>query len=159
MKIEGSEMEYPVGTRFMQNLPIIESMSSNILSFIKQTYRKRYAVVIFCRGSSGSFLSAIISKDLMKAGYKVYIYHIKKEDESSHDFSTISPHVFDKQNITMIIDDFIATGNTIRSIIKYIKHDTGLKKINVNLLCVSGHVDGDIELRTDAIYDYLLTSK
>ena len=101
-------IHYPVGEYIHLNL-------STILSYA-DIIKKRcegIPVNLFCTGSSGAIISGIIATEI-----PVTIYHVKKEGEHSHNFTAPKP----KDGFNVIVDDFIASGNTIKYILgKYVE--------------------------------------
>lgn len=80
-------------------------------------------------GSSGAMLSALTCQHLENCN----IFHVKKENEDSH-----SRSISTLNNINIIIDDSICSGNTIKNI--YLK----MKSYNKNPDCVI--MTGDLKL-------------
>ena len=97
-------MEYPVGSHMSYNIPIIKKM----VSIIKRKYNDK-PINLFCQGSSGAIVAAIICLYVSKCK----IIHIKKDGEYSH---SLSCPQHDGYNI--IVDDFISSGATVQRIIE-----------------------------------------
>lgn len=122
------EMSYPVGFNMNLAMHFIKSATLHFIeSFAETTYT---GIEIFCRGSSGAILSALFVAELSK--YKKYklplhtgnfnhiiINHVKKENESSH--SNVQYGIVNITNAVVVVDDFISSGNTLRSIYNKIK--------------------------------------
>ena len=71
---------------------------------------------IFCRGSSGAMLAAIFTSALNWPNY-IKVHHIKKEGENSHSSNSFS---ILNNAVSIIIDDLICTGKTIKEILTYV---------------------------------------
>jgi len=73
-------------------------------------------VKVWCRGSSGAIIAALLVaelKNLYGDGWHCTIKHIKKPGEESHSSSVYTATNFD---YNIIVDDFIHTGSTINAI-------------------------------------------
>lgn len=128
-------IKYPVGRYINDAISFIDAVVKRIDnddSFPTQD------LVIWCRGSSGAILAALLSQYFCTEGFEeVRINHVKKPSEYSH--SSNSLHV---GTCNIIIDDFIASGETVREIMKCMEHN-GVDY--VDYLIVS-----DTDLRFDA---------
>ena len=132
-----TKIQYPVGLYMKHNLPIINEMAK----VIKQNYRTEEKIALWCRGSSGAIIAAILSTKIPNA----VINHVKKDGEESHS-NRVTIHC--KYHI--IVDDFISTGATIKAIHAKIKsYDSS---INVDCIVVSGAVSSsDVENYCDTL--------
>src|SRR5688572_6087483 len=100
---------YPVGEDFAGARKLAKEMAKEL----GKLYRTD-PIYIWCRGSSGAIIASIIGDQL---GTVQKIYHVKKEGETSHSsYHSTSPDVFASPNRHIIVDDFMATGETIRHI-------------------------------------------
>jgi phosphoribosylpyrophosphate synthetase len=145
---------YPVGSYINFNIGIINSMSDCLVSILKTKFAKNDNILLFCRGSSGSILSGIISVSLIKEGFNPIICHIKKSGESAH-----SDNDFDDVRIGkatgIIVDDFICTGETIRHIM--VIYTRNLRR-KVDVLCVSGFIPEGIAHEVSLNCKYVLST-
>lgn len=138
-------LSYPVGPNIMTNINRIKEMGEKISALINKRYKSKNRVILLCRGSSGAILSALVSDIIIeKTGKGVEIYHIKKEGESSHGGNYIPTDSF-YHCVTVVIDDFIQTGTTIKSIVDKV-NSCGAQIINI--LCVSGTIDLPLEYKS-----------
>lgn len=128
---------YPVGVDLKRTISIVKDMAEKI----KNLYPVESfpALQFYLRGSSGAILGGIIST--MLSDYIVRLNHIKKDKEESHSGSSFD---YDRDIPSIILDDLIATASTVNIIEKEVSESTG--DFKVDLLCVSGHVNG-IRLR------------
>ncbi len=115
------ESSYPIGLHIDEAINYIEK----ITPFIKDIILKGQ-LNIWCQGSSGAILAALLSKSLPN---KCYINHIKKEGEYSHHGN----YDFRWEGYNMILDDFIRSGETIEHIYKFAKNHTDV----IDILCVA----------------------
>lgn len=123
-----SWLSYPVGND-MESAII---NSSKVFKLLLPKVKKSDTVNIWCRGSSGAIISALISSNFVLKGIPHKICHIKKPGESSHS-SCITPIY---KGLNIIVDDFIDSGHTITVIISEIINEYGLE-VNGIALCGS----------------------
>lgn len=109
-------INYPVGRYINDAISFIDAVVNQI---DKDDSFPTQDLAIWCRGSSGAILAALLSQYFCTEGFReVRINHVKKPNEYSH--SSNSLHV---GACNIIIDDFIATGETVREIMKCMKHN------------------------------------
>lgn len=103
------KMHYPVGLHLKDNITIIDHYTFIIKKEMEINNWTPHQMCLVCRGSSGAIIAGII-------GYKIGInvYHVKKPNESSHYVS--APSI--REEITIVVDDFISSGDTIQAICK-----------------------------------------
>lgn len=102
-------ISYPVGLHIDEALSFMDSVIRKI-DTIEDFPTKDIA--IWCRGSSGAILATILAQYFHTDGFtNVQINHVKKKGEDSH-----SSNFFDNHDINIVIDDFVASGSTIRNI-------------------------------------------
>lgn len=122
---------YPVGRAMSTTKEIISEMASEL----RKIYPNKSEPLIFLvRGSSGAILAGIITS-MMSEYEDIEIMHIKKSGESSHSGNN---YRFKKQRKTIILDDFISSGETVNSI--YNSVDDYNVNLIIDTLCVSGSV-------------------
>lgn len=136
-------MNYPVGHYMRVNLPIIKEMAQWIYLTILENYDPTGQILVYlvCRGSSGSIISGIVLSELMSFGMNnVHIYYVRKENEKTHYQGC--PLSLD-DSVIVVVDDFIATGQTIYYIKKNIEEGIGHPR-KIDIICVSGdvHISG-----------------
>lgn len=127
-------LDYPVGDSPMRFVKYAKDL--------KKVLKKLYSgenFSIFCRGSSG----ALIAGALVGVGLPVHkIIHVKKLGESSHS-GNANPGIKSSDKI-LIVDDFIASGETVKAIYDYIREK--YEDREVEALCIAGYLpDGTIE--------------
>lgn len=119
------QIGYPVGEYVQRHIRTIKYYAE----IIKRENKDKKKVCLFCMGSSGAIISAIVCSELDDY-FECEINHIKKIGENSHSSATPS---MNPENFNVIVDDFIATGETIQSILY--RYDR-----KFDLLIVSGSV-------------------
>ena len=148
-KIKGSTMSYPTTTNFAKNIKLIPQYCNAIKKYVKLESKEReiYEITLVCTGSSGSIICGAIMNKLVKNKFfeniNIYVLHIKKNREDSHN---TSDNIYLFENL-IVIDDFIQYGETINRCIKethkridmiivsgivykkYIKHEKTIKYI------------------------------
>lgn len=126
-----SDIPYPVGRAMSITKEIVSEMSLKL----KELYPNKSEPLMFLvRGSSGAILAGIITSKMSKYE-NIEIMHIKKHGESSHSGNY---YRFDKKYKSIILDDFIESGETVNSIYNSVNEDN--KNITIDTLCVSGSV-------------------
>ena len=129
-------LNYPVSEYIMTNMTTINHMIETLHGFLRKHY-KRTSVMLLCRGSSGAILAGLTAYYLIEAGYTVQIIHIKKDGETSHGKNYVGK--IPKNYITVIIDDIIATGATMKNICKAATSNNS--NLQIDVVCVSGTVE------------------
>lgn len=109
--IECPPLGYPVGNDIRDAIKYAEAAAEAFISLGFGVNK----INIWCRGSSGAILSALLTQALMVAGAhnSVRINHIKKPGEESHSGNSFWVY---KGDINIIIDDFIQYGSTLNKI-------------------------------------------
>lgn len=95
---------YPVGENVKDYLQICKQISEEI-----QKLFPGENITLWCRGSSGAIISALIAQHFGDTG--ITICHVKKPNEEAHR-SLKSSHT----EINIIVDDFMASGSTVKEI-------------------------------------------
>lgn len=127
-----SDIPYPVG----KSMSITKEIVSEMASKLRKIYPNKSEPLIFLvRGSSGAILAGIITS-IMSEYENIEIMHIKKSGESSHYGNY---YRFHKPCKTIILDDFIESGETVNSIYNSVIEDN--KNLTIDTLCVSGFVN------------------
>lgn len=133
------EMRYPVGRYLPQNLERIDFMGQFILEELKG-YDRLKVVNLICRGSSGAIVAALILQKLVANDVDCKISHIKKKGESSHS-SSFSMY---KEEVNIIVDDFVSSGETMRNIYsELVKAYEFNEPPVIDMLAVTGTFDSD----------------
>ena len=127
ISLEKEEVEYPIGVNITANMHILIAMADAI---DKRYANEKREINLWCRGSSGAMIAAVVSAHLSKR--KVNINHVKKEGESSHSKCWYKK---EKNSYNVIIDDFIRSGETILKLIAEASN-----YVSVDCLCVTGTV-------------------
>ena len=118
--ISGS-VNYPMGANMGNNKQLIISMANSLLQIIGNV-----PVVLWCRGSSGAIMAAIISMNFDDC----VINHVKKPGENAHINGSFITH---EGRLNIIVDDFIQSGETINAIYTRM---IAYKITKVDYLCV-----------------------
>lgn len=120
--------DYPV----FDNLKIVDTNINLMIPLLEKVLNKKQNIQIFCRGSSGLVIAMALQKELNNLEYKSQIAFVRKDSEKSHGCST---SIISKAQI-IVVDDFVATGTTIRTIIDYL--NSFESKPNIVAFCVKG---------------------
>lgn len=106
------DIGYPVGENISK---AIEHIKYVVRQFRTIEEFEGKDIKVLCRGSSGSILGALFLATL-KWESNAVLYHVKKPGEESHCKNKFNIVATD---ILVVIDDFIATGATIKSTLAY----------------------------------------
>jgi len=98
---------YPVGEHITNYFHTCKEIGDHINELFQGQ-----SITLWCRGSSGAIISALVSQHIEAS---VEIYHVKKHGEDAHCDSLIH------HDINIIIDDLMATGETVEQIYKEMK--------------------------------------
>lgn len=108
------DMYYPVLPNLLRNLEKINFYTQIIEQVVK--YNKEQEIILWVRGSSGTAIAAVITQILGSKGYEgVSSILVRKPLEDSHSGTN---YVYRVNPIHFIVDDFIATGNTLNAILE-----------------------------------------
>lgn len=127
-------VSYPIGSRMSNTIDLAEHYVEKLLQQFKIN-KISDNINIWCRGSSGAILSAIVAVKLQVElrSTVIKICHVKKEGEESHSDSIQIAYGNSVTNI--IVDDFSASGCTLNKI--YEKASKLLKHGNIDYLCIA----------------------
>lgn len=103
------EIGYPVGRYMKDAIDFVDNVIEKIQTEKLFPTGKEY--ILWCRGSSGSILAALLASKIVPL--PVIIRHVKKPMEDSHSHNKFSTS---SNQYNIIIDDFVASGETVRSI-------------------------------------------
>jgi hypothetical protein len=103
---KGTGIGYPVGSYVNDAIRVAKDAAKVFRDICPNKDRP---VNVWCRGSSGTILATLFASNIKG---DVTISHVKKPGEQSH---IIGPY-YQCNGINIIIDDFIATGDTVKSI-------------------------------------------
>lgn len=147
---EDTDCVYPVGASFNRNRDYIVKVARTIRTIAG----KDKCIALICRGTSGTILAGAIGYILKKRQHDVNIIVSRKCEESSHDYSMSGVGFLDTKNkpFSVVIDDFMDTGNTIKAILKDIDSNVTLPVLD--MLCVGNYLN-DEEVRANPKYEFL----
>ncbi len=136
INIEGEQPDYPVGANIKKAQMLI---GLYLAEFYKLPYSPITKINLWCRGSSGAIMAALFAASCK---YECKICHIKKEGEDSHSFGY--PRFELGTIVNIIIDDFVATGETILAIIEGITkyENTRCTSVPLDILMVMSYKSG-----------------
>jgi len=113
IKIDCKPVGYPIGSNMVKVKDLVQEY---VKGFKQLNLPISKEINLWCKVSSGAILAAIFALHLNNP---VKICHIKKAGETSH---SVNPEVF-SEGFNIVIDDFVASGETIKSIIAYLKEN------------------------------------
>ena len=117
------KIKYPVGYYIEDAINFVNNVTQVIMEMAKKKQFPLKDIDIWVRGSSGAILGGLLCQRLLAIGYEnLSVIHIKKDGEESHTEDIFVTN--GKYNI--IIDDFVASGETMNEIVKlagkYVKY-------------------------------------
>lgn len=116
-------LDYPVGIHIQKNKPFI----NKYIRIIKKYFPDR-TISLIVTGSSGAIIAGVIATKV-----NCEIIYVKKEGEESHASHADLP----KNQIKIIVDDFVQTGATIQRILNT------FPLLIFDALIVGGSIDTD----------------
>ncbi len=102
------EVSYPVGDHIKSAIEFVDKVVEKIQT--EKLFPTDKECILWCRGSSGSILATLLASKMTPFPI---IRHIKKPLEESHSTNKFSSSL---NHYNIIIDDFVASGDTIRAI-------------------------------------------
>lgn len=147
---EDTNCAYPVGASFNKNRDYIVEVVRTIHTIAGKERR----IALICRGTSGTILAGAVGYILKKKQHDVNIIVSRKCEESSHDYNMSGVGFLDTKNkpFSVVIDDFIYTGDTVKTILKDI--DSNITIPTLDMLCIDNYLN-DEEVRTHSKYENL----
>ena len=148
---EDTDCVYPVGASFNRNGDYIVEVARTIHTMAGKDRR----IALICRGTSGTILAGAVGYILKKRRHDVNIIVSRKCEESSHDYSMsgigfLAP---DSRPFSVVIDDFMDTGDTVKAILKDIDSNVTLPVLD--MLCVDNCLSDEKLAENPVIYGLL----
>lgn len=133
---EDTNCVYPVGASFNRNRDYIVEVARTIHTIAG----KERCISLICRGTSGTILAGAVGYILKKKQHDVNIIVSRKREESSHDYNMSGVEFLQSTDrpFSVIVDDFMDTGNTIKAILKDIDSNVTLPVLD--MLCVDNYL-------------------
>ena len=148
---EDTDCTYPVGASFNKNRDYIVEVARTIHTIAGKGKR----IALICRGTSGTILAGAVGYILKKKHHDVNIVVSRKCEESSHDYTMSGVGFLQSTNrpFSVIVDDFMDTGNTIKAILKDI--DSNVTLPVVDMLCVDNYLSDKKIAENSITYEFL----
>lgn len=128
--------------------PIQHNLNSYFVKYVEECSKninklfKNDTIVIACKGHSGSMIASSVAFQLKTIYYKkVVVCILRKFEEKAHNNQFVSYLNVLINNPIIVIDDFIETGHTIRSIISAIHLLIGEDRIIDELIVTNSEVE------------------
>lgn len=149
---EDTDCVYPVGASFNRNRDYIVEVARTIHTIAGKDKR----IALICRGTSGTILAGAVGYILKKRQHDVNIIVSRKCEEDSHDYSMsgiefLAPS--SSRPFSVVIDDFMDTGNTIKAILNDIDSNVTLPVLD--MLCVDNYLSDKKVEEFPIIYELL----
>lgn len=148
---EDTDCTYPVGASFNRNRDYIVKVARTIHTIAG----REKPVALICRGTSGTILAGAVGYILKKKQHDVNIIVSRKCEENSHDYTMSGVGFLQSTDkpFSVVIDDFMDTGNTIKAILKDVDSDVTLPVLD--MLCVNNYLNDKNVEESPIIYDLL----
>ena len=136
-----ADVHYPFGSNW--NSAYIEQIAKCIYDIFKYDIKHHTSITLVARGSSGTMIAGAVLNELHRliSDYQLYLMIVRIEnDDFSHSYSLHGLSELTNTKI-IVVDDFIASGKTIREILKSLDDYLGNeKKSNYDMLCISNQI-------------------
>jgi hypothetical protein len=149
----GGTLPYPVGNDMLRMKGYVQGA---LKAFEKLNPELRFQsernINLFCRGSSGAICAALF---VAYAPWHCKIIHIKKPGESAH----CDALEFNPDNINVIIDDFMSSGDTVAEIYHNANSNQyKSKKLIIDVLIVQRGWHANSHLKVGFIPKFLISN-
>lgn len=149
------DTKYPFGTHW--NHSYIQQSAKAIFNTYKEDIEEGTSITFVARGTSGAMIAGAMLNELhnIDPSAKTYILIVRKGGENAH---CRSLRGIDDVGTTrfIVVDDFIASGETIVAIIQDLDRQLGMSYHPSNkydMLCISNFIDAKA-LKKDSCNDY-----
>lgn len=137
-------VEYPFGVNWRHNY--IQQSAEAIYDTYKEDIEEGVSITFVARGTSGAMIAGAILNELhnIVPPVKVYILIVRKENDTSAHCSSLRG--IDEVGTTrfIVVDDFIASGETIDAILEELDKYFGVTPnpaVKYDMLCISNYID------------------
>ena len=149
-------VEYPFGVHWKHSY--IQQSAEAIFNTYKEDIEEGTSITFVARGTSGAMIAGAMLNELhnINPTTKTYILIVRKEEDTSAHCSSLRG--IDEVGTTrfIVVDDFIASGETIKAVIQALDRQLGVSYHPSNkydMLCVSNFIDAKA-LKKDSCDDY-----
>lgn len=126
-------LSYPMGDVMKRAYEAAQEMGALIRSIYPDPRDQRFAFL--CQGTSGSIMSALLATQLLD--YELRLVIVRKPGEKSHS-GTAFPYIHEDE-LVVIADDFVSSGDTIRRIYRDFHNHTGREEVDI--VAVTGYCE------------------
>ena len=138
------DVKYPFGVHWKHSY--IQQSAEAIFNTYKEDIEEGTSITFVARGASGAMIAGAMLNELhnINPTTKTYILIVRKEEDTWSHCSSLRG--IDEVGTTrfIVVDDFIASGETIRAIIQDLDRQLGVSYHPSNkydMLCVSNFID------------------
>ena len=150
------EVRYPFGVYWKHSY--IQQSAEAIFNTYKEDIEEGTSITFVARGTSGAMIAGAMLNELhnINPTAKTYILIVRKEEDTAH---CSSLRGIDDVGTTrfIVVDDFIASGETIEAVIQALDRQLGASYHPSNkydMLCVSNSIDAKA-LKKNSCDDYI----
>lgn len=144
-----NKITYPTGEFIVEVQEVIEAMAYEIDNILDD--KNRY-ILFLCRGVSGHILAGGVAGALYRKGYKEMSIHVSRKATNCHSITRSICYIENNKITTIVIDDFIASGDTVNKIIEEFNHYyPNIAKLDI--LCTTNIMTTDESSENNIICD------
>lgn len=136
---------YPV---FIDRYGTVAKNVKVVTKKVLQIYGKKCDYQLICTGTSGAVIAYEMQRllrDSLERGYDVDVFYVRKANETNHHGE--SGVKLQKETTMIIVDDRVASGQTLRNIAKYLRdYVTGNFAEQITCVCARGCEPENVEL-------------
>ena len=149
------DVKYPFGVHWEHSY--IQQSAEAIFNTYKENIEEGTSITFVARGTSGAMIAGAMLNELhnISPSAKTYILIVRKEGENAHCCSLRGIADIGTTRF-IVVDDFIASGETIVAIIQNLDRQLGMSYHPSNkydMLCISNFIDAKA-LKKDSCDDY-----
>lgn len=150
-------VEYPFGVHWKHSY--IQQGAEAIFNTYKEDIEEGTSITFVARGTSGAMIAGAMLNELhnISPTTKTYILIVRKEEDTSAHCSSLRGIKDVGTTRFIVVDDFIASGETIRAIIQDLDRQLGVSYHPSNkydMLCISNFLDAKA-LKKNSCDDYM----
>lgn len=129
------KLPYPIGG----DCALLSKYILDLAKAITKLYNNEESLFLVGRGSSGAILCGALAFKLTKQKRSVQIGIVRKPNEKTHDTYGNIDNIEECDKV-IIVDDFVASGNTIKQILKVLQKECFRDKYDMLCLSNAKHV-------------------
>ena len=143
------DVEYPFGVHWEHSY--IQQSAEAIFNTYKEDIEEGTSITFVARGTSGAMIAGAMLNELhnINPTTKTYILIVRKEEDASAHCSSLKGIYDIGTTRFIVVDDFIASGETIEAVIQALDRQLGNRQLELgyhpsnkyDMLCISNFID------------------